>query len=179
MSFIFLLASARADGNSEQLARHAAAALPAEHDQRWLALREHPLPAFEDNRHDGSYGQLSGNAQLLAEATLFADNIVFVTPVYWYSVPAPLKLYLDHWSHWMRIDSLRFKERMANKKLWIVAASAGPAAEAEPMLESVRLCGRYLNMDWGGYVLGNGTKPGDVLNDATALQQAAGLFKAM
>lgn len=178
MSTTFLLASARANGNSEQLARHAATSLGANHQQRWLALRDHPLPAFEDNRHEGSYDELSGNAKVLAEATLEPQHLVLVTPVYWYSVPAPLKLYLDHWSHWMRVESLSFKEKMANKTLCVVAASAGPAAEAEPMLQSLRLCGKYLDMKWGGHVLGNGSKPGDVLNDASAMKQATELFQA-
>ena len=177
MTMTFLLASARANGNSEQLARHAATSLGDDLEQRWLALRDYPLPVFEDKRHAGRYDKLHGNAKILAEATLAAQRLVFVTPVYWYSVPTPLKLYLDHWSHWMRVESLKFKEKMSSMTLWVVAASAGAATEAEPMLESLRLCGKYLDMKWGGHVLGNGSKPGDVLNDSDALKRAAHLFQ--
>ena len=118
MNVTFLVASARANGNSEQLARHGASALPESIEQHWLVLGDHPLEPFQDLRH-GGYAEPTGHAKTLVEATLAADHIVFVAPVYWYSVPAPLKLYLDYWSHWMRVDSLDFKARMAQK----VAAS--------------------------------------------------------
>ena len=34
----------------------------------------------------------------LLDATRAASHNVWVAPVYWYSIPSPLKTYLDHWS---------------------------------------------------------------------------------
>ncbi|MER7912583.1 flavodoxin, partial [Streptomyces sp. NPDC096068] len=45
-SFLFVLGSSRADGNSEILAREAAAHLPAGVPQRWVDLNELSLPDF-------------------------------------------------------------------------------------------------------------------------------------
>lgn len=45
-----------------------------------------------------------------------ATDIVLVSPVYWFSIPSPLKTYLDHWSGWMRVPDLDFKEKMRGKK---------------------------------------------------------------
>lgn len=177
MTTTFLLASARSGGNSEQLARRAASTLPSDRQQHWLTLRDYPLEPFLDLRHaDEPYPAPTGNARILADATLGTDSLVIVTPVYWYSTPAPLKLYLDYWSHWMRVESLNFKERMAEKTMWVVAASAGSAEDAQPMIDSLKLSARFLNMTWGGHVLGNGSKPGDILNDAPALEAALKLF---
>lgn len=54
---------------------------------------------------------------------LVASALVFVAPVYWYSLPAPLKLDLDHWSAWMRIPGLDFKARLAGKSLALISTT--------------------------------------------------------
>jgi hypothetical protein len=40
------------------------------------------------------------------------------------------------------------------------------------MLQSLRLSADYMHMRWDGHVLGNGSKPGDVLRDTAALEAA-------
>jgi len=136
--FTFLIASARENGNSEQLAKIAAESFTEKQEQQWLALRDYPLPSFEDRRHgDKKYQAPIGNALTLFDATISCDHLVFVTPVYWYSVATPLKHYLDYWSHWMRVEDGKFKERMASKTLWVISTSAGASAEATPMFDSL------------------------------------------
>src|SRR5687768_1517087 len=96
-SFLFVLASARVDGNSERLARAAASRLPADVPARWVRLDEVGLPPFRDLRHAGGFPEPEGDARSLALATAAATDLVMVTPVYWYALPASAKLYLDHW----------------------------------------------------------------------------------
>ena len=178
-SVLFLLASARESGNAELLARHAAAALPADVRQQWLRLSELPLPAFVDIRHsgDGTYPAPEGHARTLVEATLDATDIVFVAPVYWYGLPASAKLYLDHWSGWMRVAELRFRARMAGKTLWAISTYSDEEERlAEPLFATLRLTADYMAMHWGGQVLGSGNRPSDVLTDAAALAAAAQLL---
>jgi NAD(P)H-dependent FMN reductase len=179
--FLFLLASARADGNSETLARHAAAKLQTE-DQSWLRLSELPLPPFEDIRHDGSggaYAAPTGHARTLLDATLAATDLVFVMPVYWYSLPATVKLYLDHWSGWMRVAGLDFRPRMASKRLWaIISVSDEDRSVADPLLDTMRLTADYMKMPFAGSAVGYGNRPRDVLDDAVGLAQAEALFAA-
>jgi len=92
-SILFLLASSRTDGNSELLAREAAKQLPPSVFQNWKRLKDFPLGAFEDVRHEGerTYEMSVGHAKSLVEATLAADALVFASPLYWYSLPAPAK----------------------------------------------------------------------------------------
>ena len=176
----FLIASARENGNSEQLARIAAESLPEKFEQKWISLKDLPLPPFEDLRHgDAAYQTPTGNALEMHNITWQSDGIVFVTPLYWYSVPAPLKLYLDHWSHWMRIAALDFKNKMRGKDAWAISCSAGPTNEAEPMFTALRLSANYMNMNWRGHVLGNGTAAGDVMNDTQAIENARKLFNTL
>jgi len=173
--FLFLLASPREAGNSEILARHAASFLPPPTEQRWLRLSEYPLPPFEDLRHPtalDAYPPPEGAAATLLEATLWATDIVLVAPLYWYALPAPAKLYFDHWSGWMRVPGLDLRPKLGGKTLRAIVSSSGDATEAQPLHDMLRLTADYMHMNWGGMLLGNGSAPGDIRKDAPAWQAA-------
>jgi Flavodoxin-like fold len=176
--FTFLIASARRDGNTELLARKAAEHLPGQCVQRWLHLMDLPLAPFEDIRHSvGVYPQPEGNERVLFDATLDATDLVLGVPLYWYSVPYSAKLYLDYWSGWLRVPGADFKARMAGKTLWgVCALSDEDFSHADPLIGTLRLTAEYLSMGFGGVLLGYGNKPGEVLNDTTALAKAATFF---
>ncbi len=177
--FLFLTTSTRAPGhvgNTEWLAQQAAAALPAGTPQTWLQLARMDIPPFVDQRHTvGTYTPPEGDMKTLLDATMDATDIVFVAPVYWYSIPAPLKTYIDHWSGWMRIPGVPFKEEMGKKKLWLVSTS-GDRAKAQPMIDSLKLCAQFLAMPWGGELWGKGGPPDAVKADVAAVEGAAKFF---
>jgi len=176
---LFLLASARSDGNAELLARQAASTLPTRTEQTWIRLADVSLGRFTDTRHvgDGAYPAPSASGGNLLDATLAATDVVFVAPVYWYSLPADAKLYLDHWSGWIRIPGLDFRARMAGKTMWAISVfSSDDAAEATPLFECLRRSADYMKMGWGGEVLGQGNRPGDVLADHRSVAAARQLF---
>jgi multimeric flavodoxin WrbA len=154
-AFMFVLGGARPGGSTERLARKAAARLPAQVAQRWLRLAEHPLPAFSDHRHSGKAAEPSRHELVLLEATLSATDLVIVSPLYWYSVSAATKLYLDHWSGWMQRSDIDFRRRMNGKTLWAVTTLAGGEPDAVgPMIEMLQRSAGYLNMRWGGTLVG-------------------------
>ena len=176
-SFLFLLASTRRDGNTERLARLAAEGIDG--DVRWLSLLDDPLPPFVDSRHDvdGVYPEPEGAARVAFEATLAATDVVIASPLYWYSVSASAKLYLDHWTAWMRVPGRDFRARMAGKTLWAVSAhSSEDLTRADPMIGTLRTTAEYMGMNWGGALLGYGNRPGDVLTDSGAIAQAGSFF---
>ena len=177
-TFLFLLASTRTHGNSERLARRAALALPESVPMRWIRLADLPLPPFEDTRHSGGYGDPEGTAAELARATLDATDLVVVTPVYWYSLPAEAKRYLDHWSAWMRAPSLAFRERMRGRRLWVVASDSDREDEgsADPLLDSLRRTAAFMDMTFAGVLVGHGSRPGEALEDPAVLAAADALF---
>jgi multimeric flavodoxin WrbA len=114
---------------------------------------------------------------VLPEATLEATDLVIVSPLYWYGVSADVKLYLDHWSGWMRIPGVDFKPRMAGKTMWGVSAiSEEDPALADPLVGTLRNTADYLAMAWGGVLLGYANRPGDVLKDEAALLAAKNFF---
>jgi multimeric flavodoxin WrbA len=176
--FLFVLGSARADGNTELLARRAAEQLSPDVEQQWIDLAEHPVPDFQDLRHDSDHVRpTEGNLALLLDATLAATDIVIASPLYWYSVSAHTKRYLDYWSGWLRTPGLDFKATMAGRTLWGVTALADTQPEvADPLVGTLNNSAAYLGMRFGGVLLGNGSKPGDVLNDTDALTRAKTFF---
>ncbi|MFF7867337.1 flavodoxin family protein [Streptomyces qaidamensis] len=177
--FLFVLGSARAEGNSELLARRAAEQLPPDVEQEWIDLTEHPVPDFEDLRHDSDHVRpTEGNVARLLDATLAATDIVIVSPLYWYSVSAQTKRYLDYWSGWLRTPGLDFKATMAGRTLWGVTALAHTQeVVADPLVGTLHNSAAYLGMRFGGVLLGNGSKPGDVLTDDAALTRAKTFFE--
>ncbi|MFG1668113.1 flavodoxin family protein [Streptomyces sp. Y7] len=176
--FLFVLGSSRSDGNTELLARRAAEQLREDVEQQWIDLATHPLPDFEDLRHDSDHARPTrGNLALLFDATLAATDIVIVSPLYWYSVSAHVKRYLDYWSGWLRTPGADFKATMAGRTLWGVTALAHEEQEvADPLVGTLSNSAAYMKMRFGGVLLGNGSKPGDVLADAEALARAKTFF---
>lgn len=177
--FLFLNASTREPGhigNTETLARRAAVSLPPGTEQTWCKLADLELPPFVDLRHtSGTYPMPMADAKSMLDATLAATDLVFVSPVYWFSIPSPLKTYLDHWSAWLRVPDLNFKENMACKRLWVIATS-GNREKAQPMLDSYRLCAEFLGMQWREPLWGKGGAPDAVLTDNEAMTAAIGYF---
>ena len=177
--FLFVLGSSRADGNTELLARKAAEQLPADVEQRWISLADHPLPDFVDQRHDSDHVRppAGSAAALLLDATLAATDLVIASPLYWYSVSGLTKRYLDYWSGWLRTPGIDFKATMAGRTLWGVAALAHQeAVVADPLIGTLNNSAAYMGMRFGGVLLGNGSGPGDVLNDTDALSRAKTFF---
>ncbi len=177
-SFLFVAGSSRPGGNTEALARLAAAELPPGIPRRWLCLRDLDLPPFRDIGHRGDpVGEPAGVERMLLEATLAATDLVLVTPLYWYSMSWPVKLYLDHWATWERVPGVAFKERMRGKTLWAVSVMADEDLRvADPLLKVLEMSAGYLGARFAGALLGTGSWPGDVLHDAGAVARARQYF---
>jgi multimeric flavodoxin WrbA len=179
--YLFLTASTRESGhlgNTEWLAQQAAQHLPAGAQATWHHLARMQAPPFVDLRHTaGQYPMPEGDMHTLLQATLACTDLVLVAPVYWYSMPATLKLYLDHWSAWMRIPGVPFKDSMAQKTLHLITTS-GDRAKAQPMIDSVALCAAFLNMRFAGTLWGKGGPPAAVQADTQAVAQTATFFAA-
>ncbi|WP_256640728.1 NAD(P)H-dependent oxidoreductase [Streptomyces murinus] len=146
-SFLFLLASARPGGNSELLARAAAEQLPAATERRWLDLARLALPDFVDTRHAETPWPEQENEETLRQAK-------------WLSTPDP-----------------GFRAAMAGRALWGVTAMAHrEEAVARPLELTLHHSAAYMGMNFGGVLLGNGTRPGQVLDDERAIVRAKTFF---
>lgn len=179
--FLFLVASTREPGhmgNTEWLARQAAASLPANTIQAWVHLARAGIPEFVDQRHTvGSYPMPENGTVMrhLLDQTLACTDLVFVAPVYWFSFPATLKAYLDHWSAWLRVPGLEFKAQMSAKRLWLITTN-GDRTKAQPLIDSTALCAKFLDMPMAGVLWGKGGGPDVVKGDSDALAISGNFF---
>ncbi|MFF5637503.1 flavodoxin family protein [Streptomyces sp. NPDC012825] len=177
-SFLFVLGSSRPDGNSEILAREAAAHLPAGVPQRWVDLNGLSLPDFQDGRHEVTGPPTHETEKMLLEATVGATDVVIVSPLYWYTLSAQVKRYLDYWSGWLNVPGSDFKERMAGGTLWGVTALAHDEhVVAEGLVTALNHTAAYLRMRFGGVLTGTGSRPGRVRADEQALIRAKTFFQ--
>jgi multimeric flavodoxin WrbA len=177
-SFLFVLGSSRSDGNTEILARAAAAQLPADVPQRWVDLNELDLPDFQDGRHETDGRPAGETEELLLRATTEATDIVIASPLYWYSVSAQTKRYLDYWSGWLNLPGSDFKQRMAGGTLWGVTVMAdSDHVVADGLTTTLHHSAAYLRMRFGGVLTGTGSRPGRVRADEQAMIRAKTFFE--
>jgi multimeric flavodoxin WrbA len=177
-SFLFVLGSSRPAGNTEILARAAAEQLPADVPQRWVDLNRLPLPDFQDGRHETDDWPPVENEETLRQATWEATDIVLASPLYWYTLSAQTKRYLDYWSGWLTVPGSDFKKRMAGRTLWGVTVMADDnESVAGGLATTLDHTAAYLGMRFGGLLLGNGSRPGQVRQDERALVRAKTFFR--
>lgn len=177
-SFLFVLGSSRPDGNTELLARAAAEQLPAGTRQRWVDLARLPLPDFQDGRHETDTWPAGENEEVLRQATLEATDIVIASPLYWYTLSAQTKRYLDYWSGWLTVPGSDFKERMAGRTLWGVTVMADhDDVVGDGLLTTLHHTAAYLRMRFGGVLFGNGSRPGQIRDDERAALRAKSFFQ--
>ncbi|WP_405533129.1 NAD(P)H-dependent oxidoreductase [Streptomyces avidinii] len=176
-SFLFVLGSSRSDGNTEILAREAAEQLPAGVRQRWVDLAGLALPDFQDGRHEVEGWTPGESEAMLRGATLEATDVVIASPLYWYTLSAHTKRYLDYWSGWLTAPNSDFKQRMAGRTLWGVTAMADhDEARADGLVTTLHHTAAYLRMRFGGVLLGNASRPGQVRADERASIRAKTFF---
>lgn len=174
--FLFLLSSARKDGNAQILAQAAAQPIPADR-QVWIDLCDPPLPPFADLRP--GFALPDGPVARVMQAMRAATDIVMVAPVYWYALPAPAKLLLDHWSGWIDAPETGFTDWARGKRVWLITARGDPDPTVADLPEAMlRRSAEWLGMVWGGALHGIGDAPGDVRQDTAAMAAAAGFLVA-
>ncbi len=159
---LFLTASARPEGNAVRLARIAVLGLPQSVTARWLDLQQMNLPPFHDLRPAAPPAPTGALADCLMQIRA-ASAIVFVAPIYWYGLPAPLHLLLSHWSGWLDNPGLGFLSALREKPAALITARADPdptVPEAAEMM--IRRSAVWLGMRWTGALHGVGDAPGDI-----------------
>ncbi len=165
--------SARDGSNSDLLARVVVEGLP--HEVVQLGIDK--LPHIDDRRHaNPSFGPVNAAYAAIMERILDCPVWVFASPVYWYGFSGIMKDFVDLWSHIMRVPEWQFQKRMAGKHAFLVLVGGdNPRLKALGLVQQFYWTADFMKMPFGGYVIGEGNRPGDVLQDMEALSQARAL----
>ena len=120
VSVVTVLGSARGDGNAARLLRAVTAGRRA---------RSFDLSAL--HIRDYVYGRAADGddfltiAEAIAEAIADAEAVLFVTPVYWYAMSAPLKRFVDRLTDLVTVQK-PLGRRLAGRSVWVAACGSDP-----------------------------------------------------
>lgn len=171
MKLIVLYGSVRRNGNSELLATEVLKGI--KYTKRYLT--DYRIEPIDDQRHtpEGftNFGQ-DDYRSLIAEVLTY-DIVIYVTPLYWYGMSGIMKDFIDRFTESLRDPKLQFKKRMQQMKHYVVIAGGdSPHEKGMPLVQQFAYIFDFLGAKLDGWVIGDGNKPGEVLQDEKALQVA-------
>ncbi len=112
---------------------------------------------------------------------LQADAIIHSVPVYFFSMTAQMKAYLDRWCAFFDAE-WRWHEnhlpKMEGKKIGVITVCGAPDVSiADPVVHSFKMTSQFTGMSWLGAVLASAAEKGAVNKDGKAKQEAYSLGK--
>lgn len=80
------------------------------------------------------------------------DNIIFTSPVYWFSMSAQMKVFIDRISDFLSIEELKDKGRKLRGKVGYVASTSISTQLDDSFIDSFTNTFKYLGMEFGGFI---------------------------
>lgn len=171
MKIIALYGSMRRKSNSELLADEVLKDI--QHTKRYLT--DFHIEPIDDRRHDPKgFTNFGGDdyRKLISEILSY-DVIIYVTPIYWYGMSGVMKHFIDRFTESLRDDELSFKERMQNiKHFAVIVGGDSPYEKGKPLVKQFEYIFDFIGAKLDGWIIGDGNKPGEVLEDEKALEAA-------
>jgi multimeric flavodoxin WrbA len=140
-STIALFASSRRDGNTGTVIDRIAAA---------LAIEVVDLSQIRMSAYDYEHQNRADEFEPLMDRILGYEQIIFAAPVYWYSAPPPMKVFLDRFSDFLDVPELRPKGRRLRGKRGYVVATSGTVEISPAFLYVFKETFEYLGMQYRG-----------------------------
>lgn len=139
---IILLGTARSNGNSFKIAQYLNQSL----DFQLIDLNNYSIHPFN---YEHNYPKNDAFQHIVNEI-LAVDIIIFITPVYWYTVSTAMKIFMDRLSDLITIHKNQGRQL---KGKFIFSISVGPDDDMPAYFhEPFRLTAEYLDMQYSGFV---------------------------
>ncbi|PJW20018.1 flavodoxin family protein [Geobacillus thermodenitrificans] len=168
MSIAVIYGGTRPNGNSEILTERVIQGIATEK----IYLRDFNIQPIIDMRHSKvGFQERNDDYNSIIDRILPHDILIFSTPIYWYSMSGTMKNFIDRWSQTLRDPKYPdFKSKMASKKAFVIAVGGDdPYIKGLPLIQQFQYIFDFMGIEFAGYILGNGNKPGEVLQDKVAL----------
>lgn len=180
MKIVAFLGSPRPHGNTDTLAEAvlegARFAGCGTESFALRALRIHSCTGCGNCGRKGRLCIFRDDAETLYQATIGADVLLFVTPVYWYGPTAIMKTFLDRL---VVFNTPEARPLVRGKAAGLVAAWEEKGSEAaEPMVKLFELGFRYLELRPAGNFLVDGAGPKGAVQGMTGILDRARAFGA-
>ncbi|MGP4074726.1 flavodoxin family protein [Halobacillus sp. K22] len=176
MNIVVLYGGTREGGNTELLTETVIGDLTVHR----IFLKDYQMNHIIDQRHDDKgFDQVEDDYDQVVSKMIDADVLIFATPIYWYGMSSVMKTFIDRWSQTARDEKFpNFKESMANKPVYLIAAGGDePRIKGLPLVQQFKYICEFMNLTFVDYILGEGVKPLDILNDEKAIEYAKGINK--
>ncbi|MGX5175543.1 flavodoxin family protein [Aliikangiella sp. IMCC44653] len=158
---IALFGSSRRNGNTGKLTDWIAKELDFEVVDL-ASLKILPFDYSHNNKNDDFVSVI--------ETIVKFENIIFASPVYWYSVSAQLKIFIDRLSDLLDVAELKHLGRMLRGKNGFIICTSSSVEVAESFEASIRDTFAYLGMNYRGCIHANCSEG---YNEAKYISQVA------
>jgi multimeric flavodoxin WrbA len=138
---VALFSSSRRNGNTGQLMDRIAAMLEIEVVD--LAVTRMSTYDYDHRNRDDDF-------EPLMRRLLAFDQWIIASPVYWYSVAPPMKVFLDRISDYLDLPDLKDDGRRLRGKLVYIVCTSILEEAPRPFVESLTDTFSYLGMRYGG-----------------------------
>lgn len=88
----------------------------------------------------------------LMDYILTFENIIFVSPVYWFAMSAPMKTFIDRFSDFLSVEELKDKGRKLRGKSGYVVSTSISEEIDNSFINSFSDTFQYLGMEYGGFI---------------------------
>ncbi|MBL4881584.1 MAG: NAD(P)H-dependent oxidoreductase [Oleispira sp.] len=88
----------------------------------------------------------------LMDYILKFENIIFVSPVYWFAMSAPMKTFVDRFSDFLSVEELKGKGRKLRGKFGYVVSTSISEEIDNSFINSFSDTFQYLGMENGGFI---------------------------
>jgi multimeric flavodoxin WrbA len=146
LSTIALFASSRRHGNTGRLMDQV-----AEH----LKLPVIDLGQLRISAFDYEHRNRQDEFEPLMQQVLAHEQIIFASPVYWYAVSPPMKIFLDRISDLLDVPELLEQGRRLRGKLAYVLCTSIEEQPTSAFMDAWRETFAYLGMHYGGLLHAN------------------------
>lgn len=137
---ILLQSSARPQGDTFHVAQKLAAELEAEH----IDLLDYKIYPFS---YEQEYPADDDFIRLIETRVLLHEQIVFASPVYWYSMSGPLKIFFDRLSDLLK-SRKELGRQLRGKRMSVLSVSNDEVVNPS-FYDAFRLSAEYLGMKYG------------------------------
>jgi multimeric flavodoxin WrbA len=113
------------------------------------------------------------------EKILEADAIIHSVPVYFWSMTAQMKAYLDRWCAFFDKDWMWHKAyfpKMKGKRIGLITVCGDRDVHtADPIVHSFKNTAEFTKLDWIGAIMASASEKGEVAKDQAAKDEAFNL----
>ena len=139
MKTLVILGSARPDGETRR-----AVEIAFPRNTNIIVLAQHHIGGY-----DYAHANEGDDFLTVVDAMLAREHIVFATPVYWYAMSAPLKIFFDRLTDLLE-TAKQSGRALQGKKVWVIATGTEEALP-EGFEIPFRRTAEYFGMDCRGY----------------------------